>query len=229
MAGAPWRPWPLILACTTIPLHALLLPARHREPAEVSAGVSLVPVLAEGRFRSLTAAFTLASLVSVAATVHVIPYLTARGWSPAAAGAVLGLAGLMQLPGRLAFAAIRGLGSWRWNTAVVFLMQGVALTILALTTHGVGLVVFACLFGLGNGMSTLLRATVLADLYGVHRFGRVSGVVSLFTTLGRAAGPVATSIAQTASGYGFAFATLAVLLALAAALVYQGKGAEHAL
>jgi MFS family permease len=212
----------LLLACTTVPLHGLLLPPAPGRPAGAAPLVRLGPVLAEGRFRVLTAAFTLASLVSVATSVHLIPYLIGRGYSPAAAGAVLGLVGLMQLPGRLAFGAVRGLGSWRSNAAAVFLTQGVALVILGQTTHAVGVALFAGLFGLANGSSTLLRATVLADLYGADRFGRVSGVVSLFTTLGRGAGPVAASIAHAAwGGYAFTFGTLAALLGLAAILMVR--------
>ena len=69
-------------------------------------------------------------------------------------------------------------------------------------------------------MSTLLRASTLVDLYGPGRYGRVSGVLALFSTLGRAAGPLIASLALAALGsYERAFAGLAVVLAFAAALV----------
>jgi MFS family permease len=225
----------VILACTTIPLHWLLL---RRDPAAVGqhpdgdptpppavtpvpvALPGLGPVLAEGRFWGLTVALMLASLATVATSVHVIPHLTGRGFSPATAGAVLGLIGLLQLPGRLAFGPIRRHLAWQWTAAAAFLMQAAGLALLANATGGVGLAAFVCLFGMGNGMSTLLRASTLAELYGPERMGRVSGVVSLFSTLGRAAGPVIASLACAAlGGYEHAFAGLTFLLVVGTCLV----------
>jgi MFS family permease len=80
-------------------------------------------------------------------------------------------------------------------------------------------VLFACLFGAGAGLATLLRASMLAEMYGVARYGRIGGVVSLFTTIGRAAGPVAASLALAASGsYAAVLTGLAVALVVAAVI-----------
>ena len=184
--------------------------------------------MAEGRFWGLTSAFTLASLVTVATSVHVIPYLTEKGVSAGTAGAVLGLMGLMQVPGRLVFTSIRRHLAWQWMAAAVFVMQAVAVAVLTRSTGNAGLAAFVCLFGVGNGMSTLLRASTLVDLYGAGRYGRVSGVLALFSTLGRAAGPVIASLALAALGsYELAFAGLALMLALAAALVVSIPGSRR--
>jgi MFS family permease len=226
------------LACTTIPVHWLLL---RRAPSAVGQAPDGDPVpahdaplaseprapspplgdvLAEGRFWGFTSALVLSSLVGVATCVHLIPYLTGNGVSAATAGAALGLVGLMQLPGRLLFGPIRRRLAWEWTAAVVFLVQSAALAILSRAASGVALAAFVGLFGMANGMSTLLRASTLAELYGPERYGRVSGIVALFTTPGRAAGPVIASVAYAASGsYERAFGGLAAVLALAAALV----------
>jgi MFS family permease len=176
--------------------------------------------MAEAKFWGLTMAFALASLVTVATTVHVIPYLTAHGVSATTAGSVLGLIGLMQLPGRAVFSPIRRRLSWQWTATVVFMMQAAALVVLTRTSGPSGFAAFACLFGMGNGMSTLLRASTLADLYEQSIYGRVSGVVALFTTVGRAGGPVFASLALVASGsYERTFSGLALIIAAAAAFV----------
>jgi MFS family permease len=225
-----------LLACTTIPLHALLLrkdpaslglrpdgddPAvvggQEPPPAE-SAGFGAV--LKEPRFRALTAALALASLVTVAAGVHLIPYLTGEGTSAATAALVLGLTGLMQLPGRLIFGPVRRHLGWQWMAAAVFVSQALALMVLALMPSRPGLVLFVCLFGVSNGIVTLVRASTLAELYGRERYGRVGGIVSLFNTVGRAGGPFLTSLLYVEFGsYGYAFISLVVLLLLATALV----------
>jgi hypothetical protein len=68
--------------------------------------------------------------------------------------------------------------------------------------------------------STLLRPTTLAELYGPDRLGRLSGVAALFSTLGRAAGPLAVSLSYVAfGGYEPALGGLILLLVMAAALV----------
>lgn len=176
--------------------------------------------MAEGRFWGLTVAFMLASLVTVGTSVHVIPYLVGKGVAPATAGLVLGAVGLMQLPGRLVFASIRRNLAWQWMAASVFVMQAAGIAILARANGVLELAAFACLFGAGNGVCTLLRASTPAELYGVERYGRVGGVLSLFSTLGRAAGPVIASFAYATSGsYRWALGFLAILLTLAAGMV----------
>jgi MFS family permease len=225
-----------VLACTTIPLHGLLLrkdpaalglhpdgdahsPTAASGPSKVYA-LGLAAVMAESRFWALTGALALASLVTVATSVHVIPYLLGNGTSPETAAGVIGLTGLMQLPGRLMFGRIRRSLGWQWTAAAVFLTQAAALVVLARTTSLAGLALFACLFGVGNGVSTLVRASTLADLYGRERYGRVGGIVSLVSTLGRAGGPLLASVLYVHfGGYAHAFASLVLLLLLAAALV----------
>ena len=230
----------VIFACITVPLHGLLLrkdPAavgehpdgdRDARPATPSAAAppdGLRPVMAEARFWGLTGALVLASLVTVATSVHLIPYLAGKGASPATAAAALGLIGLMQLPGRLVFGPLRRRLAWQWTAAVVFLMQAAGIAILAAAMGRAALLAFACLFGMGNGMATLLRASTLGELYGSLRFGRVSGLVSLFSTLGRAAGPVIASLACTAlGGYEKTLAGLTLLLVVAAVLVLAPSG-----
>jgi predicted MFS family arabinose efflux permease len=226
----------VLLGATTIPIHALLL---RSDPAavgqrpdgapdspddatdtEASPAAGLRAVIAERRFWGLTTAFALSSLVSVATTVHLIPYLTERHVSPVLAGSILGLVGLMQLPGRIVFGPLRQALDWRWATATVLLVQAAALVVLAVAPGTAPLMLFACLFGMGNGMATLLRASTIAELYGRARYGRVSGVVALLGTCGRAAGPLLAALALAAwSSYALAFGGLAFVLGLAAVLV----------
>jgi MFS family permease len=224
-----------LLAGTTVPLHGLLLrkdpaslglhpdgeaaPPSSAPPLEAS-GAGLAAVMAEPRFWTLTAALTLASLVAVATSVHVIPYLIGSGASAETAAMVLGLTGLMQLAGRLVFGPLRRRLAWQWTAAGVFLTQAAALFVLARSTRPWSLALFVGLFGGANGMATLVRASTLADLYGPERYGRVGGVVSLFSTFGRAAGPILASMLYVSSGgYEKAFAALVGLLLVAAGLV----------
>jgi MFS family permease len=231
----------VLLGLTTVPIHALWL---RRSPASVGQwpdgddaptegppdtdAAHLRPVLKEGRFWALTTAFALSSFVSVAMGVHLIPYLGERQYSPMEAGTVLGLVGLMQLPGRVAYAPLRRGLRWHRAAGALFLAQGAAIVVLLASAGAAALIVFVCTFGMAGGMATLLRASAVAELYGRNRYGRVSGVVALVGTCGRAAGPVAAALLLAAwHSYSVAFAALAATLGAAALLVALPARPRH--
>jgi hypothetical protein len=74
------------------------------------------------------------------------------------------------------------------------------LAVLAATTSVSGVIVAVCLFGMGNGMATLVRATALADAYGPAFYGSIAGVAAAFATGARAVAPVAAAGAFAAFG-----------------------------
>ena len=228
-----------LLALTTVPLHALFL---RRDPATVgqrpdgddlridgrstdaapAVPPASAPATGDTPLWRLTAAFSLASVATVATSIHLIPYLVEQQYPPMVAGTAMGAVGLMQLPGRLLFAPMRRTWSWQRLTASVFLIQGGSLILFAVAPLGAVLALFVCCFGIGNGLCTLLRTSTLAELYGDGRFARVSGFVALFGMAARAAGPILAALALAASNsYGIAFGGLAVILALAALLVAE--------
>jgi MFS family permease len=206
----------ILLASTALPIHALVLADAPITAAPPRDHESVAAVIADPRFRSLALAFTLASLVAVAVTAHVIPYLIGRGASAGTAAGALALTGLMQLPGRVVFEPLRRRWSSRTLLAASTLAQAAGLLALIAGVSRTAIGTFACLFGGGAGLTTVLRASMLAEMYGVERYGRVGGVVSLVTTLGRAAGPVLAALALTSwRSYDLVVAGLALLLVLA--------------
>jgi MFS family permease len=231
-----WRPAVLILALilagTTLPLHALLL---RRHPGEVGAlpdGASAPPpeaglrleapanlraILTSGAFWRLAVSFSLSSFATVAAVVHLIPALQEDGLSATEAAAALAVLGAMQLPGRLLFGPLRGRVSGPRTRALVFLTQAAALALLAAFPHRSGVVAFVLLFGMAAGMSTVVRASAVGEEFALSHYGRVGGTLSMVTTFARASGPVAASLAHAAwPSYGYVFAGLAAVMVTAA-------------
>jgi MFS family permease len=106
----------VVLAVVTVPLHALVLrPARS--PGRASATDSSVgagQALRSGKFWLLAIAFFLASLATIAMTIHAIPFLIERGHSPAFAAFAVGLVGISQTP-EGAWYAHRGQARWRFR------------------------------------------------------------------------------------------------------------------
>jgi MFS family permease len=191
----------VICAITTVPLHALLRPAPAAEPdapplvpgdppappAEPTAAAAAV---GSSAFWYLTAAFVLSSFAISAIAVHLIPYLLEGGRGASFAAFAAGLMGLMQVPGRVLFAAAGRALPRRYEAPAVFLLQGVGLAVLAATRAPAGVIAAVCLFGMGNGMATLVRATAIADAYGAAFYGSIAGVAAACATGARAVAPV---------------------------------------
>jgi len=156
-------------------------------------------------------------------TVHAIPFLLERGYGAGFAAFAVGLVGISQIPGRVLFGLLAGRLAAEWATALVFALiaAGIGLVVSVDTTWTIvgGLVIL----GMGNGMATLARATVVADLYGPADYGTIAGVAALTTTGARAAGPFAAAVYAAALGYDALLWTLVALSAAAAVLAYRAE------
>jgi MFS family permease len=213
-----------VLAAVTVPLHALFLSAAPRPPEpRRAASAPAGAVLRSGPFWMLSAAFFLASFAAIAMTVHAIPYLVASGHSAAFAAFAVGLVGVSQIPGRVLFAPLASRVSAAASTASVFAL--IALGIAALAAGGGRGMVLAgvILLGMGNGMATLARATVIADRYGQAAYGTIAGVAASVSTAARAAGPVAAALYAAVAGYHGLLWTLVGLSVAAAWLGYRSE------
>src|SRR5207245_2538623 len=126
----------VILAGLTIPLHALMLrPAPRRGSGTPGAdradgrvpGLTLRASARMAVFWVLVVAFFVANFATNSVTIHLIPYLSDRGYSPTLAAVMIGWIGAMQLPARLVFAPIAARFGHRAVTAVIFFVQAVSL------------------------------------------------------------------------------------------------------
>jgi len=201
----------VLLAVLTIPPHALILRRRPEDlglvpdgglapaqatgaPASVEASVSAKDAFRSGSFRWLTIGFCLAFFANVAVTVHLIPYLTDHGFSPAFAASAAGLIGILALPGRLLFTPLGGRVPRRFVAGGIFAVQALGIVVLVLTGTTAGVVAFVILFGIGFGAITPARAALVAELYGRANYGTISGTLALFVTGARALAPVSAGL-----------------------------------
>jgi hypothetical protein len=175
-------------------VSAALVPGDSPAPL-AEAQTTAEAAVGSSAFRYLTAAFVLSSFAISAVAVHLIPYLLVGGRGADFAALAAGLMGLMQVPGRVVFAAPAPLLPDRYEAPAVFLLQGIGLAVLAATTDAPGVVAAVCLFGMGNGMATLVRATALADAYGSAFYGSIAGLAAACATGARAVAPVGGYVA----------------------------------
>jgi MFS family permease len=146
--------------------------------------------LRDAAFWWLSAAFFLGQLATAVVAVHLVPYLTDRGYAPEFAAVIAGLIGIMALPGRLIFTPLGDRLPRQRVTACLFLVQTLALFVLLLGHGVVGVYAFVVLFGMGFGAMTPARAALVADLYGPMQYGQINGALALFVTASRALAPV---------------------------------------
>jgi MFS family permease len=231
IAAHGWRDALLILAgvlaAVTVPLHAFTLrpaPARPREPGR-QPDAQASRVLRSRPFWLLTAAFFVATTTGIAMTIHAIPYLLERGYSPAFAAFAVGLVGLSQIPGRLVFAPLAARLPRRLTLPGVFALIALGIAILDISSGSALVIAGLVLLGMGNGMTTLARATVIADRYGSAAYGAIAGVAAFATTAARAVGPVAAAAYAAATGYPTLLWTLVALTVVAGVLAYRSERA----
>ena len=227
----------VVLAVITIPLHALVLrrgrtlarPAAGEPPASVP-GMTLAQAARTLGFWVLAAAFFVGNFSTAAVSVHLIPYVVDRGYSATVAAAVIGWMGAMQVPGRLLFVPISAWLGARWMVASVFFGQALGLAQLPLISQIGTAIPFILVMGASNGMSTLSRATSLAQIFGARHYGAISGAIALGANGARAIAPVSASLLLLAlGGYPPVFWVLSATLVLASlAVLIAGAGVRDA-
>ena len=221
----------LLLIVLVAPLHAWALrgPALARVPGHAggSADTTLREALQRPAFWLLTLAFTAYAFVSAAFWAHVMPAFADKGFSEAQALSVLVWFGPAQVAGRLLHAlAGRGL-SLRWLGVVVLLAVPLAFALFALGSALPTMIVFALLFGVANGLVTIVRGGLVPEVFGRGHIGRISGAMSAVGLLARALAPLGAALLLLAlSGYRELMLVLAAIGLVSAAAFGAATGAH---
>ncbi|MCW5658550.1 MAG: MFS transporter [Burkholderiaceae bacterium] len=194
----------LTLALVVAPLHAWAL----RGPTLVAPGaasdaladITLNEALRHRAFWLLTLTFALYAFVSAAFWAHVMPAFAAKGFGPAEATAVLVWFGPAQVAGRFLHAlAGRGVRLRALGVTVLLAVPG-ALLLFALGGTLPVLIAFALLFGVANGLVTIVRGGLVPEYFGRAHIGRISGAMAAVAMGTRAVAPWGAALALVALG-----------------------------
>ena len=188
-----------VLLLATAPLHAWALrgpalvaaPVRHGDEAVDQA--TLQEALRTSSFWLLTLTFALNAFVAAAMWAHLMSAFAAKGLSQAQALSVVVWFGPAQVAGRFAYLLFGRWLSPRSLGMVVLFCLPLSLAIFALARQTIALLVFAVLFGLANGLVTIVRGSLLPDYFGRAHIGRISGAMTAIALLSRAGAPLATA------------------------------------
>ncbi|MDO9113251.1 MAG: MFS transporter [Polaromonas sp.] len=201
-----WRPALLVMAGVLLlvaPLHAWVLRGPWKRPAvpgaapvevEVAQDQATLRQAMQGRtFWLLTATFTLYAFALSTVWAHLMPAFESRGLSQTEAVAVMVWFGPAQVAGRFAFLWLGRPLSHRSLGLMVLALFPLALTVFVLGRQPLVLVGFAVLFGVANGLITIVRSNIVPDFYGREHVGRISGAMSGIALCTRAAAPFLTA------------------------------------
>lgn len=206
-----WRDAVLALAginlLLCVPVHLLLPPAPRRASAPSSTHQPALGARAARRspgFYALSMSFIGHAVVIAAISVHLLSMLTARGLSAVEAATLAALVGPMQVAGRIVELLISSRASavavGRFVTWLLPLSMLLLWAAADLREIGLLLVLFAALYGVGNGTMTIVRGAVPAELYGREHYGEISGALNGPSLVAGATAPLLASLLLSALG-----------------------------
>ena len=224
------------LACA--PLHGWLLHgaprphASHPDRTQPEHGDKLSPAmpvrehLRQAPFWLLALFMVLTMSVTSALPAHMIALLQESGLSPAWVLAIPAAIGVIQVLGRLVLFVFERY--WDVHAANRWIPTLIPAGIVALLIGGlspVASLLFVLLYGLGNGMNTIVKGTAMAQYVSRAHVGQLNGLLGLPIALARAAAPLILGLMWSPQhGY-----TLALWWLLTASLLGTGAlwAAQH--
>ena len=216
-----------------LPLHVAAIPRSARsEPASSALPASSPRGASKGKggasFAWLAIALSGASFIASALSAHAIGLLTASGLTAADAVLISALFGPMQVAGRVVeFTVGRNLRAQAVGT-VAFAMLAAALLLLS-QVRGLMLtaLAFALVYGFSNGVMTIVRGTVPAELFGRRDFGTLLGRLARPQLIARAVAPVALALCFPFDPARVLTPYVLVVLGLAALVAYWKALRQH--
>ncbi|MEX2480076.1 MAG: MFS transporter [Gammaproteobacteria bacterium] len=208
----PWRDVLLILAliyaAITVPVHALLIPPRTNDgahtagPAEHGAARAYLRTrLGDPTFWGLTIWFTAYIGTASGLMFQLVPYLKANGVTTAIILLTIALVGPSQVAGRLLLMLAGDRASTIAVGAATTTLTPLAVLLLILAPGSMAtLGLFAVMFGVANGVTTILRGVAPAEWLGRAHYGSVMGVMGAPMMIAAALAPLLTAAIWTASG-----------------------------
>lgn len=239
-----WRPALEAIAAINLAvallIHWMFVPGPTVAPVPIAASrppeegkVQKSPLAAAVRvpaFWGLVVAFAGYGLAFSAMSFHLIPLLDDRGVPIAVVMAIIALIGPMQVVGRvLLMVGQKHITTIQLGAGIYFAFP-ISMAMLATGISDVyGLILFAIIYGVANGLVTILRGMAVPEFIGPEGYGVVSGALTMPTNVMRAAGPLLASLAWGAFGgytpvlWGLAGIMLIAAMGFAAAAVLSRR------
>lgn len=177
---------PLHLWLGADPAHAC-----SNGPAGVRRSHTLAEALRHPAFWTLALAFSANTFIFSAMAVHLIPLIEDLGQSRAVAVMLAALIGPLQVAGRVGEMTLARNTRPQTVGTLTFTMLPAALLVLLLSgTRGWAVTLFCMLYGLSNGILTIVRGSIPQALFGRENYGAIAGAMAAPSLLSKATGPL---------------------------------------
>ncbi len=222
-----WRDTYLIYAAMQLllcaPLHALLPAPRASvvKQSDAKPSYTLAEAIRHPIFWRLAAAFAANSFVFSALTVHLIPLMHRMGHSLNIAVLFAAFIGPMQVAGRIGEMVFAKWARPQEVGRLIFTTIPFALAMLLLAGEQQWAAAgFCLLYGLSNGIMTIVRGTLPAALFGTDNYGAISGALAGPALFFKAAGPLCIAWIIGTNDNPSAMLAILMLMSLAALAFY---------
>jgi MFS family permease len=209
-----WRHALLVLAVSNLficaPLHWWCLPrtGANTPKDKVAAGNEsargaprIRQIVLTRTFMLLALAFTTNMLAFSAMSIHLIPLLNERGFTMTDAVWLAAIIGPMQVVGRIGEYTVGARFRATQVAMLAILLFPLALLVLRFAGLHWGLVLcFVTLYGASNGIMTITRGIIPAEIYGRERYGAVNGALAAPVLASRSLGPLVAALIWSATG-----------------------------
>jgi MFS family permease len=149
------------------------------------------------------------AIVFGAMAAHLVPVLEASGLAAATAVWIASLKGVAQVAGRVWDLTL----ARKWHPidvgrVSIAIMPLSFLVLMLGGTHFLAALTFTLLFGISNGLVTIMRGAVPLALFGTHGYGEVLGILATPYLVLAALAPAAFALVVEVYGYGLAQAVM---------------------
>ena len=203
--------------------------AKHIELKPTDPNLSIWQFMRNPVFWQLSCFVVLLMAATSALPAHMVSLLRESGMGETWAIAVPASIGVIQVVGRLGLYLLEKRidvhTSNRWVTLLIPL--GLAALILG---HGaiVGCLVFVLLYGLGNGMLTIVKGTVMAEYVSKVHMGSLNGILGVPMAISRAAAPLLMGLMWSPSdGYSYGLWMLLVVSVVGVAALWSAQNSAQ--
>ena len=178
----------IVLALVIWPMYLPSLPPQATTTAARQTGVRQVLSIEPGLFWRMTAVFTLAAVLMAAMSTQMIVLLRGQGLSIVAAVGLSALLGPSQVAARIVDVVVKDLHpKWLTLCAVTMTSAGLLLIAVSPALAAAGIV----LYGAGNGLRTIVRASLPLFILRADEYAVVMGRMALPAQIGQALTPLA--------------------------------------
>ena len=203
--------------------------AKHIELKPTDPNLSIWQFMRNPVFWQLSCFVVLLMAATSALPAHMVSLLRESGMGETWAIAVPASIGVIQVVGRLGLYLLEKRidvhTSNRWVTLLIPL--GLAALILG---HGavLGCLVFVLLYGLGNGMLTIVKGTVMAEYVSKAHMGSLNGILGVPMAISRAAAPLLMGLMWSPSdGYSYGLWMLLVVSVVGVAALWSAQNSAQ--